>query len=90
MRGLLGSSLLPDNNKTRILVPSQGSVFCFTLVFHHDSEKWGHSLGCVSCSKRFQEHGNEKKRGGGGGNPLKPGVSPFLRNVKGNPLGNGL
>lgn len=89
MRGLSESYLLPDNDKTRVLVPNRGSMFCFTLVFHHGSEKWGHSLGCVSCSKRFQEYDNEsqkKKKE----NPLKPGVSPFLRNVKGNPLGNRL
>lgn len=32
----------------------------------------------------------KEKKGGEKETPLKPDVSPFLRNVKGNPLGNGL
>lgn len=86
MRCLLESVSLPDTCKTKILVPNLGSMFCFILVFHHDSKKWGHSHGCVSCSKRFKENDNENQKQ----TTKKTVVSTFLRNVKGNLLRNGL
>lgn len=60
MRCLLESSSLPANSETRTLEPNRGSVSCFTLGFHHSSEKWGLDVFLALRGSKKNDHGNQK------------------------------